>query len=91
MQHSHSSEANQFSASQEIPSILRNPKVHYCIQNFPPPISILSQINPVHCSPSHFLKIHLNIILTAMPGFPSGLFPSGFPTKILHTCFLPHT
>ena len=89
MQHSHSSEANQFSASQEIPHILRDPKVHYCIHKFPPTISILREINPVHVSPSHVLKIHLNIILPAKPGFPSGLFPSGFPTKTLYTCFLP--
>jgi hypothetical protein len=24
-------------------------------------------------------------------GLPSGLFPSGFPTKTLYTCTLPHT
>jgi len=34
---------------------------------------------------SHFLKIHLNIILLSMPGLPNGLFPSGFPTKTLYT------
>ena len=41
-------EANQFSASQEIPHILWNPKVYYHIQNIPPPVPILTQINPVH-------------------------------------------
>jgi hypothetical protein len=36
---------------------------------------------------SYFLKIHLNIILLHL-GLPSGLFPSGFPTKTLCTPLL---
>ena len=36
--------------------------------------------------PSHFLKIHLNILLPSLPlRLPSGLFPSGFPTKTLYS------
>ena len=63
IEHSHSWEANQFSAGQEIPLILWNPDVYYRIHKYQPPFPILSQLDPVHVSTSHFLKIYLNIIL----------------------------
>jgi len=73
-----SSEANWFAASQEIPRISRNPKVHYRTHKRPPPVSILDQPNPVHVTTSHLLQIRPNII------HPSGPFHSGFPSKTLY-------
>jgi hypothetical protein len=48
MEQSPSWEANWFAASREIPRILWNPKVHYRIHKCPPPVPILSQLDPVH-------------------------------------------
>ena len=72
-------------ASQEIPRILWNPKVHHHTHKFPPPVPILSQLHPVPTTPSHFLKIHLILSSYLRLGLSSGLFPSGFPTETLNT------
>ena len=69
-------EANWFVACQEIPRISRNPKVHYRTHKRPPPVSILSQPNPVHIPTSHILEIYPNIIHPSTPRSPQWLFPS---------------
>jgi len=73
-------EANWFAASQQIPRISLNPEVHYRTHKRPPPVSILCQPNPVHIPTSHLLILPTHLRL----GLPSGLLPSGFPTKILY-------
>ena len=95
--------ANWFAASQEIPCISRNPKVHYRTHKRPPPVSILGQPNPVHIPTSHLLEIHPNITRPSTPRspqwFPSLKFPHQDPihpisSPIHATCpahlILPH-
>jgi hypothetical protein len=90
-QHSPSWEANRFASSQEIPRVLRNAKVYSRIHKCPSPVCILNQLNPFHTPTSHFLKIHLNIILPFTPGFTEWSLSLSFPTKPCNTSPLSHT
>ena len=80
-------EANWFAASQEIPRISRNPKVHYRTHKRPSPVSILGQPNPVHILTSHLLEIHPIIIHPSTPRStqwsPSLRFPHQEPISPL--------
>ena len=74
-------EADWFAASQEIPRISRNPKVHYRNHKRPPPVPILGQPNPVHIPTSHLLETHPNIIHPSTPRSPQWSPSLRFPHK----------
>ena len=89
-------EANWFAASQKIPHISRNLKVHYHAHKCPPPVSILGQPSPVHIPTSHLLEIHPNIIHPSMPRSPQWSPSLRFPHQdtinpplLTHTCHMP--
>jgi hypothetical protein len=98
MELSPSWEASQFSASQKIPCLLRNTKVHYHIHNCSQPTPMLNQPNPVQIPTSHSLKIHLIIILPYTPGSPQWSVSLRFSHQnsihaslLPHACYMPNT
>jgi len=77
-----------FQLVKKFPAFYETRRFYYRIHKCPLPVPILSQIKPVHNPTFHFLKIHLILSSCLRLGLPSGLFPSGFPTKTLHTPLL---
>jgi hypothetical protein len=70
----------------------RNLKVPHRTHKRLPPFPILSHLHPVPTTPSHFLKIHLNIILPSTSGSPQCSLSLRFPNQNpVHTSPLPHT
>ena len=85
-------EANWSAASQEIPPISQNPKVHYRTHKRPPPVSILGHPNPILMHTSHFLEIHPNIIRPSTPRSPQWSPSLRFPHQdLVHPPLLTHT
>ena len=74
-------EANWFAASQEIPRISRNPKVHYRTHKRPPLVPILGQPNPVHIPTFQLLNIRPNIIHPSTPRSPQWSPSLRFPQQ----------
>ena len=65
------------------------PTFRHRVHETTPSVPSCSQIYPVHAP--HYTSLSSRLILSShlRLGFPSGLFPSGFPNKILYAPLLP--
>jgi hypothetical protein len=93
MEQSPSWEANSklCSYSRNSPHLWK-PKVPHRTHKCPPTLPILSQLHPVSTTPSNFLKIHLNVILSSTSCFPQWSIFLRLPYQHpVHTSILPHT
>ena len=83
-----SSEADSSSASQKIPRILWDTKVHYHVYNSPPLVPNLSHMNPVHTAQHHFYRTTVVLSSQTSVALPSGHSHSGSHTKIMYALLL---
>ena len=92
MQHSYSWEFNGFTAIQEIPYILCNPKMQYHVPNSPP---LSSWAGSIHSTPFLCMKIQFNVIIPFNPTSSKWPFPLKAPHQTTvcnlpasHTCYM---
>ena len=92
MEDSPSWEANRFAAIKEVPRILWNQKVHCRTHKSRQLVPIMSQLDLVYASASHFLKIYINIILPSKSGSSKWSLSLRIPHQNpVYALSLPHT
>jgi hypothetical protein len=88
--------SRQLRSHSRVPSILRNPTVHYRIHKSHTLVPVLSQINSIHNIPVYLSKIHFNIVHPPTSLSPqwslSFLLSNQHPICISlrpHSCYMP--
>jgi hypothetical protein len=77
-------EVNTQSVSQEFPRLLWNPNIHYCVCKSMLLFPVLNHMSLVHTFLPYF-RSSIRILSSHLrQGLQSGLFPAGFPIKILY-------
>jgi hypothetical protein len=88
MQQNPYQEANIQSASQEIPLLLWNRKVHYLVHKRKSLAAILNHMHPVHTFPHYIPNIHSNIILLSTHSSSELSLPL-YAYLTSHACYMP--